>query len=70
MLVGLASGYADCAQRFREYHVVYPTGETETILSVPHYSFSWQLSYYPVKPIVLTKGTKIGVYGALRHLAQ
>src|SRR5882724_595964 len=42
-----------------EYRVVYPTGETETILSVPHYSFSWQLSYYPVKPIVLTKGTKI-----------
>jgi len=42
-----------------EYRVVYPTGEKETILSVPHYSFSWQLSYYPVKPIVLTKGTKI-----------
>ena len=42
-----------------EYRVVYPTGESETILSVPHYSFSWQLSYYPVKPIVLTKGTKI-----------
>jgi len=42
-----------------EYRVVYPTGETETILSVPHYSFSWQLSYYPVKPIVLTKGAKI-----------
>jgi hypothetical protein len=42
-----------------EYRVVYPTGETETILSVPRYSFSWQLSYYPVKPIVLTKGTKI-----------
>ena len=42
-----------------EYRVVYPTGERETILSVPHYSFSWQLSYYPVKPIVLTKGTKI-----------
>ncbi len=42
-----------------EYRVVYPTGEKETILSVPRYSFSWQLSYYPVKPIVLTKGTKI-----------
>jgi len=42
-----------------EYRIVRPTGETETILSVPHYSFSWQLSYYPVKPIVLTKGTKI-----------
>ena len=42
-----------------EYRVVYPTGESETLLSVPHYSFSWQLSYYPVKPIVLPKGTKI-----------
>ena len=42
-----------------EYRVVYPTGETETILKVPNYSFSWQLSYYPVKPIVLIKGTKI-----------
>ena len=42
-----------------EYRVIYPTGETETILRVPNYSFSWQLSYYPVKPIVLPKGTKI-----------
>jgi hypothetical protein len=42
-----------------EYRLVYPTGEKETILSVPHYSFSWQLSYYPAKPIVLPKGTRI-----------
>jgi hypothetical protein len=42
-----------------EYRVVYPTGETETLLHVPAYSFSWQLSYYPVKPMVLPKGTKI-----------
>ena len=28
-------------------------------LRVPNYSFSWQLAYYPVKPIVLPKGTKI-----------
>jgi len=42
-----------------EYRLVYPTGETQTILSVPRYSFSWQLSYYPVKPILLPKGTKI-----------
>jgi hypothetical protein len=42
-----------------EYRVVYPTGEKETLLRVPNYSFSWQLAYYPVKPIVLPKGTKI-----------
>jgi len=42
-----------------EYRVVYPTGETETLLKVPNYSFSWQLAYYPAKPIVLPKGTKI-----------
>ena len=42
-----------------EYRLVYPTGETETILSVPHYDFSWQLWYQPVNDIVLPKGTKI-----------
>lgn len=42
-----------------KYRLVYPTGESETILSVPRYSFSWQLSYYPAKQIVLPKGTKI-----------
>ncbi len=42
-----------------EYRVVYPSGKTETLLSVPHYSFSWQLWYNPVTPIVLPKGAKI-----------
>jgi hypothetical protein len=42
-----------------EYRVTYPTGEAETLLKVPNYSFSWQLLYQPVKQIVLPKGTKI-----------
>jgi len=42
-----------------EYRVIYPSGETETLLSVPHYSFSWQLTYYLDKPKVLPKGTVI-----------
>jgi len=42
-----------------EYRVVYPTGEAETLLKVPSYSFSWQLYYQPVKQLVLPKGTKI-----------
>jgi hypothetical protein len=44
-----------------EYRVTYPTGETQTILSVPHYDFGWQLWYQPVSDIVLPKGSKIAV---------
>ena len=42
-----------------EYRVVYPNGETETILRVPRYDFNWQLWYYPTEPILLPKGAKI-----------
>ncbi len=42
-----------------EYRAVYPTGESETLLNVPNYSFSWQLTYIPVKDLVVPKGTKI-----------
>ncbi len=42
-----------------EYRVIYPTGEKETLLRVPRYDFNWQLSYYPVTPIVMPKGTRI-----------
>ena len=34
-------------------------GQTDVLLNVPNYSFSWQLSYYPQSPIQLTKGTAI-----------
>jgi len=42
-----------------EYRVVYPTGETETLLAVPHYDFNWQLTYELAKPKFLPKGTVI-----------
>jgi hypothetical protein len=41
------------------YQVVYPTGETETVLNVPKYDFNWQLGYEEAKPILLPKGTRI-----------
>jgi hypothetical protein len=44
-----------------EYRLIYPTGETETILRVPHYDFGWQLWYQPVSDILLPKGSKIAV---------
>jgi len=42
-----------------EYRIVYPTGETETLLRVPRYNWHWQLWYTLASPIVLPKGTKI-----------
>jgi hypothetical protein len=42
-----------------EYRVVYPTGETQTLLEVPRYNWQWQLWYNLAQPIVLPKGTKI-----------
>lgn len=41
--------------------LVYPTGESQTILSVPHYDFSWQIVYYLDKPMQLPKGTRVEV---------
>jgi hypothetical protein len=41
------------------YKAIYPTGETETLLSVPKYDFNWQMGYELEKPIVLPKGTRI-----------
>jgi hypothetical protein len=46
-----------------EYRIVRPDGQSETVLSVPHYNFNWQLTYYLEKPIHLTKGTKLEVTG-------
>ena len=37
---------------------VYPTGETQTLLSVPRYDFNWQLSYVLTDELLLPKGTR------------
>jgi mono/diheme cytochrome c family protein len=42
-----------------EYRAVYPTGEKEVLLSVPHYDFNWQLTYYEAQQKLLPKGTVI-----------
>jgi hypothetical protein len=41
------------------YRLVYPTGESQTILSVPHYNWHWQNWYTLEKPILLPKDTRI-----------
>jgi hypothetical protein len=42
-----------------EFRVVLPGGETQTLLKVPNYSFSWQLSYTLAQPLQLPKGSVI-----------
>ncbi len=46
-----------------EYKLVYPTGESETILKVNPYRFNWQLSYKLEKPLPLPAGTRLECTG-------
>jgi hypothetical protein len=41
------------------YKAVYPSGESEVLLNVPRYDFSWQLFYYLEEPKLLPKGTRL-----------
>jgi hypothetical protein len=40
------------------YRLIYPSGESETVLSVK-YDFNWQLAYDVKTPIVVPKGTRL-----------
>jgi Copper type II ascorbate-dependent monooxygenase, C-terminal domain len=42
-----------------EYRVIYPTGETQILCSVPRYDFNWQMTYQLAEPLLLPKGTRI-----------
>jgi hypothetical protein len=42
------------------YRLVYPNGESRTLLSVK-FNFQWQMSYDVAEPIVVPKGTKLQV---------
>jgi hypothetical protein len=38
---------------------VYPTGESEVLLKVPHFEYNWQVGYEFAKPVPLPKGTRL-----------
>jgi hypothetical protein len=40
-----------------------PDGRRETLLSVPHYDFNWQITYRAAAPIFIPKGTRIAILG-------
>lgn len=41
------------------YEAVFPDGEREILLDVPHYDFNWQTSYQLAEPRSLPEGTRI-----------
>jgi hypothetical protein len=43
------------------YQLTFPNGETQTLLSVPHYDFNWQMGYDLVEPVKIPKGTRMKV---------
>lgn len=57
-LVGMRAHMHLRGKAFR-FRAVYPTGETETLLSIPKYSFDWQPYYYLDTPKILPRGTRI-----------
>ena len=46
-----------------QYDLIYPNGESETLLKVDKWSLNWQLSYKLEKPIELTPGMKVKATG-------
>ncbi len=50
--------------KWMEFRAVYPTGEKEILLSVPQYSFNWQLEFILAHPKTLPKGTRLEVTAA------
>jgi hypothetical protein len=40
-------------------YAIYPGGKQETLLSIPHYTFNWQLEYILAHPKTIPKGTVI-----------
>jgi hypothetical protein len=42
-----------------EYRVLFPNGQSQTILKVSRYDFNWQLRYKLAKPVDLPKGAQI-----------
>jgi hypothetical protein len=41
------------------YHVVYPDGRKQQVLSVPHYDFNWQTYYTFTDPLPMPKGSRL-----------
>jgi hypothetical protein len=44
-----------------KFTLVYPDGTTKALLAVPHFDFSWQLTYFLKEPVAVPKGSHLEV---------
>lgn len=52
------------------FNAIYPDGREELLLSVPNYSFNWQLNHHFEEPLLVPAGTKIQAIGAFDNSSQ
>ncbi|MFT6296528.1 MAG: mono/diheme cytochrome c family protein [Glaciecola sp.] len=52
------------------FNAIYPDGSEELLLSVPNYSFNWQLNHRLEEPLFVPAGTKIQAIGAFDNSRQ
>jgi len=53
-----------------DFTAIYPDGSDELLLSVPNYSFNWQLTHSLAEPLFVPAGTKIVAKGAFDNSSQ
>ncbi len=53
-----------------KFNAIYPDGTEELLLSVPNYSFNWQLNHRLEDPLFVPAGTKIQAVGAFDNSTQ
>ncbi|MEX0619037.1 MAG: redoxin domain-containing protein [Pseudohongiellaceae bacterium] len=53
-----------------KFTAIYPDGRARDILSVPNYSFNWQMSYELAEPLRLPAGSRIRVTGAFDNSSR
>jgi len=52
------------------FRAIYPSGESEILLNVPHYDFHWQINYVLAAPKLLPAGTVIECVGHFDNWAN
>jgi len=53
-----------------EYHIVYPDGRSEVVLTVPKYDFNWQTYYVFTKPLAAPKGSRLEAFAHYDNSAE
>jgi len=53
-----------------EYHMVYPDGRSEVVLTVPKYDFNWQTYYVFTNPLAAPKGSRLEAFAHYDNSAE